>query len=258
MRPEPFAMAATFGVYFASNRLPSLAAWEQAARALGVWFRIMRVDLRTHSGMLPIAFEAHRYNAGFEFELVPRALEPRRNVAPGESDAFASFRCSSHEWPAAVWAAVSFARASGGTFEDTHGTRFRTLDEAIAYARSESPPQGKDSPLSADWEALRRLARDGSDLSWPMFIDFRVAVPDEGNARALADVASALGYRTRVYESPESGMPWTCECSTRMLATFEGVVAIQIELAEISAEFGGYPDGWDTVGNGPSAQPDVT
>jgi regulator of RNase E activity RraB len=43
-----------------------------------------------------------------------------------------------------------------------------------------------------------------------------------------------------------------------MLATYDGVIAVQKELAEISEEFGGRPDGWGTFGNGPSGQPPVT
>jgi hypothetical protein len=109
-------------------------------------------------------------------------------------------------------------------------------------------------PNDSDGDALRRVARDGSDMSKPMFINFQVAVPDEACANALANVASKLGYRVRVYDSPECKLPWTCECSTRMLASYEGVVAIQYELGKISAEFGGIPDGWGTFGNSPKGQ----
>jgi regulator of RNase E activity RraB len=112
-------------------------------------------------------------------------------------------------------------------------------------------------PNDADGEALRRIVADGSDLSKPMFINFHVAVPDEGSAKELANVARKLGYRVRVYDSIECTLPWTCECSTRMLATYESVVAIQDELAEISKPFGGLSDGWGTFGNGPTGQPPV-
>jgi hypothetical protein len=91
-----------------------------------------------------------------------------------------------------------------------------------------------------------------------MFINFQVAVPDEASAKALAHVADTLGYRVCIYDSPECRLPWTCECSTRMLATYEGVIAIQEELARISAEFGGIPDGWGTFGNGNVGEPPGT
>ena len=115
-----------------------------------------------------------------------------------------------------------------------------------------------DFPNDSDGDALRRIVSDGSDLSRPMFIDFQVAVPDEPAAKALAVAARKLGYRVRIYDSPECTLPWTCQCSTRMLATYEGVIAIQNELAAISQPFGGIPDGWGTFGNGPNGQPPVT
>jgi hypothetical protein len=36
-----------------------------------------------------------------------------------------------------------------------------------------------------------------------------------------------------------------------MLATYQGVLAIQAELAALSAPLHGFPDGWGTFGNGP-------
>jgi regulator of RNase E activity RraB len=106
-------------------------------------------------------------------------------------------------------------------------------------------------PNDSDGDALRRVANDGSDMSKPMCIDFHVAVPDEAAAKGLAETVYRFGYRVSIYDSAEGPLPWTCEVSTRMLATHEGVLAVQEELAELSAPFGGHPDGWGTFGNGP-------
>ena len=114
-----------------------------------------------------------------------------------------------------------------------------------------------DYPDDSDGDALRNVAATGSDMSKPMFVDFQVAVPDEAAAKELADVARKLGYHVRIYDSPECSQPWTCQCSTRILATYETLIAIQHELAALSAPFHGYPDGWGTFGNGPSGQPPV-
>lgn len=103
--------------------------------------------------------------------------------------------------------------------------------------------------------ALRNIAEEGSDLSQPIFVDFQIAVPDEHSARELAVAARKLGYHVRVYDSPKCKLPWTCECSTRTLATYDGVIAIQKELATLSEPFGGFPDGWGTFGNGPKSRP---
>ncbi len=108
-------------------------------------------------------------------------------------------------------------------------------------------------PNDADGDALRRVAADGSDMSRPMFVDFQIAVPDEASAKGVADAAAKLGYHAKVYDSPGISLEWTCECSTRILATYETVLAIQEELAGLSAPFGGHPDGWGTFGNGPNS-----
>lgn len=109
-------------------------------------------------------------------------------------------------------------------------------------------------PDDSDGDALRRVESDGSDMSKPMFVNFQVAVPDESSAKALADVVYKLGYRVSIYDSPECSLPWTCECSSRMVASYDSVVAIQNELAELSGPFGGHPDGWGTFGNVPDCQ----
>lgn len=114
-----------------------------------------------------------------------------------------------------------------------------------------------DFPNDSDGGALRRLYEDGSDMSRPMYIDFQVAMPSKEAAHTLAEQARKLGYRTAVYDSEECRLPWTCQCSTRMLATYEGVLAIQAELARLSSPLGGFPDGWGTFGNGPTGQPDA-
>jgi len=113
-------------------------------------------------------------------------------------------------------------------------------------------------PNDADGDALRRIAGDGSDMSKPMLIDFQVAMPDQVSAEKLAKTAEELGYRSAVYESPECSLPWTTECSSRMLATYETVMAAQEELAKLSHPYGGHPDGWGSFGNGPRARPDAS
>lgn len=142
-------MAADFGVYFSSENLPALEQWERAAAELGVQLRIMPVDLRTHSGMLPVAFEADDYNTGFEFALTTEWGRPQELAELLRTrDMFVYFRCFRREWPAAVWAAISFTKASDGLFQDPMGTTFATFDEALAYARVESQPESEVDEMS--------------------------------------------------------------------------------------------------------------
>ena len=114
-----------------------------------------------------------------------------------------------------------------------------------------------DFPHDSDGDALRGLVESGCDLSKPMLIDFQISAETESAANAIGELASKLGYHVKTYQYPEIDDNWTCECSTRMLATYEGVLAIQRELAEISAELGGFPDGWGTFGNTPGDEPEA-
>jgi hypothetical protein len=133
-------MAADFGVYFASERLPTVDAWEQAAAELGVHLRILlrSKDIRTHSGVVKVGFEGEK-QTGFEFELAPDWGRPD-DLADAllDKDTFAHFRCFSREWAAARWAAVSFAKASGGLFQDPYGVTSLSFEEAVAYAQEET------------------------------------------------------------------------------------------------------------------------
>jgi hypothetical protein len=112
-----------------------------------------------------------------------------------------------------------------------------------------------DFPHDSDGDALRGLVERGSDLSRPMLIDFQISAHTESAANAIGELARKLCYHVKIYQYPEIDENWTCECSTRMLATYDGVLAVQRELAELSVELGGYPDGWGTFGNKPGGQP---
>ena len=103
-------------------------------------------------------------------------------------------------------------------------------------------------PKTADGDALRRVADGGSDMSKPMEIDFHIAVADKAAAERIAEAAAEIGYRPSVYRH-EDDDPWTCECSKVMLATYDGVTAVQKELQALSEPHGGYCDGWGTFGN---------
>jgi hypothetical protein len=101
-------------------------------------------------------------------------------------------------------------------------------------------------PTDADGEALRRVAAD-SDMSKPMVIDFSVDVPDGSSGEQIASRARERGYIAEVIHEQDGA--WTCVCSKGMLATYDGVLAAQAELDELSARFGGHSDGWGTAGN---------
>jgi hypothetical protein len=102
-------------------------------------------------------------------------------------------------------------------------------------------------PDDADGDALRRVAAD-ADMSRPMEIDFMVAVPDEEAGQRVARPAAQRGFSVAVESDGEAGT-WTCYCSRSMLATYDGVVAVQRELYTLAQPLGGRSDGWGTFGN---------
>jgi hypothetical protein len=105
-----------------------------------------------------------------------------------------------------------------------------------------------DYPQDADGDALRRVARDGSDMSRAMDIDFAVAVPNEESGLAIAEIVRARGYRPDVSRDDESG-DWTCYCTRSMVPTYDAIIAVQNELDALVKPLGGYSDGWGTFGN---------
>jgi regulator of RNase E activity RraB len=107
-------------------------------------------------------------------------------------------------------------------------------------------------PDDADGEALRRVASTGADMSRPVSIDYFVSVPDREAGEAVARLATRLGYRVEVVHDAEDDA-WECYCSKAMLPTYDGVVAAQRELDELSRPFGGQSDGWGTSGNADNA-----
>jgi hypothetical protein len=102
-------------------------------------------------------------------------------------------------------------------------------------------------PNDADGDALRKVA-EHSDMAKPMDIDFAVDVPSEADGEAVARLATQRGYRS-VVEYDEDGQRWTCYCTKYMVPTYDGVLAAQKELDELSVAFGGRSDGWGTSGN---------
>lgn len=97
-------------------------------------------------------------------------------------------------------------------------------------------------------EAFERIARDGSDLSRPLKMDFFVAVPHERAGRIMADRVADLGFDTSVERDSETG-DWTCYCSKVLVPTYDTVVAIEAQLDSLARDIGGYADGFGTFGN---------
>lgn len=102
-------------------------------------------------------------------------------------------------------------------------------------------------PNDADGESIRLVAQH-NDLSRPMAVDFHIAAKAEESAQLIAQACAKLRYHTDVYKD-DDGPDWTITCTTRMLLSYESVIAVQKELESIVNPLGGYTDGWGTFGN---------
>ena len=87
---------------------------------------------------------------------------------------------------------------------------------------------------------------DGSDMSEPMDIDFHIGLLHKPGAEGFAASARAAGYRTKVIPD---GLAWDCWCTRAMLATYENVIAAQLELDALADLHDGFCEGWGTSGN---------
>ena len=103
-------------------------------------------------------------------------------------------------------------------------------------------------------DALDRMARDGSDMTRPMRIDFCVAVPSEQAGHAVGHRAAALGYEISVDRDADDGV-WTCSCSVWVVASYDNVTRIEQQLDALGREHGGHIDGFGSFGNGDVDQP---
>jgi hypothetical protein len=105
-----------------------------------------------------------------------------------------------------------------------------------------------DYPNDSDGDALRLVAEQGADMSRPMVIEFSVDAPDERAARRMSELVTPLGFDASIFYDEES-QSWSVYCGKSMLATYDGVIAVQDQLNELLMPLGGNCDGWGTHGN---------
>ena len=106
----------------------------------------------------------------------------------------------------------------------------------------------KPIPNDATGEALKLIAKNGSDLTKPLEMDFFIAVPSEGAGDKVALKARDLGFTASV-ELDDEDQEWTCYCTKVLIPEYSEIVKIEQKLDSIAKEFGGYADGFGTFGN---------
>jgi hypothetical protein len=107
-----------------------------------------------------------------------------------------------------------------------------------------------DYPRNSTGDALRRIARDGSDMTRPMKIDFHVAFSSRDSGEQFVALAANAGFETRLVKDDGEDPPaWTCWCSRMMLATHERITEMEQQLDDLARPLGGFIDGWGSFGN---------
>ncbi len=102
-------------------------------------------------------------------------------------------------------------------------------------------------PNDADGDALRRMWKQGKDLSKPHDVDFFVSIGSEEDGMKLQPLVEAQGFQCAL-ECDDDSEKWTLYCTKRMLLEYQQLLDTQALLHKLSKPFGGYSDGWGTFG----------
>lgn len=97
-------------------------------------------------------------------------------------------------------------------------------------------------------QAIKRWARDGSDLSRPMKIDFFVKVPDEAAGSRLSSDLALADFSISIEKDDESGR-WTCYCAKTMIPDYQSIIDVEALLATVANRHGAQCDGFGSYGN---------
>jgi len=111
-------------------------------------------------------------------------------------------------------------------------------------------------PDDANGDALRRLQRDGDDLTRARDIDFTVVFHDASAAEAFANHFRRLDHEASVEEThtkPE--LPWDVVIVNRMVPSHVGITEFENLLQSVATGFGGRNDGWGCFAESVSATP---
>lgn len=109
-----------------------------------------------------------------------------------------------------------------------------------------------DFPDDENGDVLRRMLRNGDDLTKPREVDFSVVFPSASVAQDFADHFGRLGFKVSVRESncvPE--LPWDVTVSNHMLPTHAGITDFEGTLEAAAVPFGGRNDGWGCFSQSP-------
>jgi len=103
-----------------------------------------------------------------------------------------------------------------------------------------------DFPHDENGDVLRRMLRNGDDLTKPRDIDFSIIFPSNSAAEEFGKHFIRLEFKVSVQESncvPE--LPWDVTVTNYMLPTHAGITEFEETLEAVATRFGGRNDGWE-------------
>lgn len=100
-------------------------------------------------------------------------------------------------------------------------------------------------PDDGNGAVLRRMQRNGDDLTLPRNIDFAAVFPSEDAAQQFANHFRALGYETSVdLTRTDEEFPWDVVVVKHMVPTHDAIGSFEDSLQDVANTFGGRNDGW--------------
>src|ERR1700761_2110767 len=100
-------------------------------------------------------------------------------------------------------------------------------------------------PEDENGDVLRRMERNGDDLSIPRDINFSVVFASREKAESFAALIHQRGLKISVENSNcVQEAPWDVTVTKHMQPTYKAIKDFEEELDHISTSLGGRNDGW--------------
>ncbi len=98
-------------------------------------------------------------------------------------------------------------------------------------------------PDDENGDVLRRMLREGDDLSKPRMIDFCYIFPERRQALAFAEIVDDRELEVCISYNKERDM-WDAIVKRYMVPTHQDITAFELSVASKAESLGGEADGW--------------
>jgi hypothetical protein len=99
-------------------------------------------------------------------------------------------------------------------------------------------------PNDQNGNVLRRMQKDGDDLSQPRDINFTVVLPDSDAVQEFGSYFYNLGLQVKAKKNDTvPGLPWEVVVTVNMLPTYEDITDFEQKLEKVAVPLGGRNDG---------------